>query len=93
MLRPDKQARAALNNFDMWYSQQWLQCPHFRFPIAKSIVTVARRAAPRSMLYFLIQVLQRLLHQFWPTALSDSYVKQCRIANGRCPPSIIALLF
>ena len=93
MLRPDKQARAALNNFDMWYSQKKWQCPHFRFPIANSLVTVARRAAPHSMLYFLIQVLQRLLHQFWPTAHLDSYVQQCRIANGRCPPSIIALLF
>ena len=93
VLRPDKQARAALNNFDMWYSQKRWQCPHFRFPIASSPVTVARRAAPHSMLYFLIQVLQRLLHQFWPSAHFDSYVQQCRIANGRCPPSIIALLF
>ena len=93
VMRADKQARAALNNFDMWYSQKKWQCPYFRFPIANSRVTVARRAAPHSMLYFLIQVLQRLLHQFWPTAHFDSYVQQCRIANGRCPPSIIALLF
>ena len=93
MLRPDKQARAALNNFDVWYSQQWSQSPLLTFPIANSTVTLFRRAAPHSMLYFLIQVLHRMLHQFWPTALSDSYVKQCRISNGRCPPSIIALLF
>ena len=93
VLRPDKQARAALNNFDVWYSQQWSQSQLLTFPIANSTVTLFRRAAPHSMLYFLIQVLHRMLHQFWPTALSDDYVKQCRISNGRCPPSIIALLF
>ena len=45
------------------------------------------------MLYFLIQVLERLLLQFSATEHSDSYVQQCVSANGRCPPSVIALLF
>ena len=48
---------------------------------------------PHSMLYFLIQVLERLLLQFSATEHSDSYVQQCVSANGRCPPSVIALLF
>ena len=45
------------------------------------------------MLYFLIQVLERLLLQFSATEHSDSYVQQCVSANGRCLPSVIALLF
>ena len=54
---------------------------------------VARRDALHSMLYFLILVLQRLVHKFWDTAHRDKYVQKCGKVNGRCPPSIIALLF
>ena len=92
-IRADKQARAAMNNFDAWHSQQLSDCPQYLCPIAKSPLVIDRRKCPHSVLFFLIQVLQRLLHQFWPTALSDPYVKRCGTANGRCPPSIIALLF
>ena len=93
VLRPEKQARAALNNFEEWHSQKLAQCPDYFFPIANSTVGLARCVAPHGMMYFLIQVLQRLLHQFWATAQKDWYVQECRIANGRCPPSIIGLLF
>ena len=93
VLRPEKQARAALNNFETWHSQKLAQCPDYFFPIANSTVGLARCVAPHGMMYFLIQVLQRLLHQFWATAQKDWYVQECRIANGRCPPSIIGLLF
>ena len=48
---------------------------------------------PNSMLYFHIHVLERLLLQFSDTEHSDSYVQQCVSANGRCPASVIALLF
>ena len=45
------------------------------------------------MLYFLIVVLQRMVHQFWGTATLNSYVQACVAANGKCPPAIIGLLF
>ena len=93
VLRADKAARAARHNFDTWYSQKVSECPQYRFSIVNSPSNVLRSSCPHSLLYFLIQVLQRLLHQFWPTAHLDPYVKLCRKANGRCPPSIIALLF
>ena len=77
VLRPEKQARAALNNFETWHSQKLAQCPNYLFPIANSTVAVARCVAPHSMTYFLIQVLQRLLHQFWATAQKDAGMPNC----------------
>ena len=82
VLRPEKQARAALNNFETWHSQKLAQCPDYFFPIANSTVALARCVAPHGMMYFLIQVLQRLLHQFWATAQKDWYVQECRIAKA-----------
>ena len=95
VLRADKQARAAVNQFDTWYTQKSSQFgdSYFHCDMANSQLSIARRAAPHSLLYFLIQVLQRLLHQFWATAQKDSYVQLCGRVNGRCPPSIIAVLF
>ena len=93
VLRADKAARAARHNFDTWYSQKVSECPQYRFSFVNSPLSLLRSSCPHSLLYFLIQVLHLLLHQFWPIAHLDSYVKQCRKANGRCPPSIIALLF
>ena len=94
-LRADKQARAAVDNFDRWYARStargaflWFECKFHNSPLS-----AARRAAPHSMLYFLILVLQRLVHEFWDTAHLNSYVKRCAEVNGKCPPSIIALLF
>ena len=94
-LRADKQARAAVNNFDRWYARStahraflWFECK-----LQNSPLSPARRAAPHSMLYFLILVLQRLVHEFWDTAHMNNYVKRCAEVNGRCPPSVIALLF
>ena len=95
VVRADKQARAAVKNFESWYTQKLRQFEtyYFQCGLANSPVSVARRAFPHSMLYFLIEVLQRQVHQFWATAHLDSYVQQCGRVNGRCPPSIIALLF
>ena len=55
--------------------------------------SITRCALPQTLLYFLIQVLQRMLHQFWDTAQQNAYVLRCGRANGRCPTSIIAVLF
>ena len=54
VLRPEKQARAALNNFETWHSQKLAQCPVRFFPIANSTVGLARCVAPHGMMYFLI---------------------------------------
>ena len=56
VIRADKQARAAVNNFDTWYTQKLSQFGYYFFQcgLANSPLTVARRAAPHSMLYFLI---------------------------------------
>ena len=95
VVRADKQARAAVQNFDSWYARRLAHFGPYLYEcrLDNSPLTVARCAAPHSMLYFLIQVLQRLVHQFWDTAHLDSYVRRCAHVNGRCPPSIIALLF
>ena len=61
--------------------------------MSTSPLRAARRAAPHTMLHFLILVLQRLVHKFSETAHQNDYVKRCAAANGRCPPSIIAMLF
>ena len=79
VVRADKQARAAVTNFELWYTQKLRQFEtyYFQCGLANSQVSVSRRAFPHSMLYFLIEVLQRQVHQFWATAHLDSYVQQC----------------
>ena len=84
-----------MQNFDTWYAHRLAHFGPYLYEcrLDNSPLTVARCAAPHSMLYFIIQVLQRLVHQFWDTAQQDSYVLECGGANSRCPPSIIAVLF
>ena len=84
-----------MNQFDTWYTQKFIQFGDFYFQcdMANAPLSIARRAAPHSLLYFLIHVLQRLLHEFWAPAQTDSYVQLCGKVNARCPPSIIAVLF
>ena len=95
VLRGDKQARAAVHEFKKWHAQKLSQCgdERFEWDLATSPLSVVRRTCPHSFLYFLMQVLQRMLHQFWSTAQREDYVKMCASANGRCSPSIIAVLF
>ena len=89
MVRADKQARAANHNFGTWYTQLSSQFwdSSFQVGIATSPLTITRRALPHTLLYFLIQVLQRMLDQFWDTAEQNEYVMRCARADGRCPPS------
>ena len=95
VLRGDKQARAAVHEFKKWHAQKLSQCgdERFEWDLATSPLSVVRRTCPHSFLYFLMQVLQRMLHQFWSTAQREDYVKMCASVNGRCSPSIIAVLF
>ena len=84
-----------MDNFDKWYARSTARGAFFWFEcnLSTSPLRAARRAAPHSMLYFLILVLQRLVHEFWDTAHLNDYVKRCAELNGRCPPSVIALRF
>ena len=93
-LRADMNTRAAKNNFDAWYTEKSSQFGEqsFQCGMTSSPLSVARRAAPHTLLFFVIQALQRMLHQFWDTAQQKAYVLRCGRANGRCPPSIIAVL-
>ena len=95
MVRADKQARAANHNFGTWYREtsSRFRDACFQCGLATSPLSITRRALPHTLLYFLIQVLQRMLHQFWDTAQQNAYVLRCGRANGRCPASIIAVLF
>ena len=95
MVRADMQRRSAIHNFGKWYTQLSSQFwnSSFEVGIYNSQLNVTRRALPHTLLYFLIQVLQRMLDQFWDTAEQNAYVMRCARAHGRCPPSIIAALF
>ena len=45
------------------------------------------------LLYFLVNVLQRLVDEFWQSsASSEPYVTMCLATMSKCPPSIIGLL-
>ena len=63
-IRADKQARAAVENFDRWYARRLGHFGPYLYEcrLDNAPLTVARCAAPHSMLYFLILVLQRLVH-------------------------------
>ena len=45
------------------------------------------------LLYFLVNVLQRLVDEFWQSSASrEPYVTMCVATMSKCPPSIIGLL-
>ena len=94
-VRAGNQTRPAVHTFDTWYAHRSAQLETYYFECMEynSPLSVARRSGPHGMLYFLIHVLQRMVHQFWDTATLDPYVLRCAKTNGKCPPSIIALLF
>ena len=52
-----------------------------------------RNRTPHLLLYFLVNVLSRLVDAFWQSSESkERYVTTCVAAMGKCPPSIIGLL-
>ena len=51
------------------------------------------KCTPHMLLYFLLNVLQRLVDTFWQSsAASEPYVTMCVATMGKCPPCIIGLL-
>ena len=95
MLCADEQARAAVSKFQKWYEQNVdeMDTGPYQCTLENSPLSVARRCAPHGMLYFLLVVLQRMVHKFCGTATFKSYVQSCVAANVRCPAAIIGLLF
>ena len=58
-----------------------------------SPLSEVRTRTPHKLLYFLLNVLQRFVDQFWQSsAASEPYVTMCVAAMSKCPPSIIGLL-
>ena len=94
MLCADEQARAAVSKFQKRYEQNVVEMVTgpYQCTLENSPLSVARRCAPHSMLYFLLVVLQRMVHEFCGTATLISYVQSCVAANVRCPADFIGLL-
>ena len=80
--------------FEKWHEQNVieLEIGPYQCTLENSPPSVGRRCAPHGMLYFLLLVLQRMVHQFCGTATFNSYVQSCVAANVRCPAAIIGLL-
>ena len=94
-VRADKSKRAGVHGFNAWYKEEeakmnrgCIQCRLEHSPLFED-----RNRTPHMLLYFLVNVLQRLVDTFWQTsAASDPYVRMCVTTMGKCPPCIIGLL-
>ena len=94
-VRPDKTKRAAAHRFKMWYKEGKAStneaCYHCH--LQDSPLYADMKRTPHKLLYFLLNVLQRLVDQFWQSsAASEPYVTMCVAAMTKCPPCIIGLL-
>ena len=95
MVRADKNKRAAEHQFTKWYggevwsmNRRWYRC---NFEDSQS--SDDRKRSPHNLLYFLLNVLQRLVDELWKTMeSSETYVKMCVATMNKCPPSIIGFL-
>ena len=95
MVRADKNKRAAEHQFTKFYdgevwsmNRRWYRCN-----LDDSQLSEARTRSPHNLLYFLLNVLRRLVDDFWKTMeSSETYVKMCVATMNKCPPSIIGLL-
>ena len=64
-----------------------------QFNLDDSQLSEVRIRTPHMLLYFLVNVLQRLVDEFWQSrASSEPYVTMCVATMSKCPPSIIGLL-
>ena len=94
-VRPGKNRRAAKHCFNKWYDEGkanrnggCIQCN-----VQDSVLCAHMKRTPHMLLYFLLNVLQRLVDTFWQSsAASEPYVTMCVATMGKCPPCIIGLL-
>ena len=93
--RADKTKKAAAHGFEKWYKEEegkmiWGTIP---CKLEDSPLYEAMQRTPHMVLCFLLNVLQRLLAEYWvSSAASEAYVAKCVVSMKKCPPSIIALL-
>ena len=94
-MRLGKNRRAAKHCFNKWYDEGkasinggCIQCN-----VQDSPLYADMKRTPHRLLYFLLNVLQRLVDEFWQSsAASEPYVTMCVATMSKCPPSIIGLL-
>ena len=94
-VRPDKTKRAAAHRFKIWYKEgkASMNCGCFHCNVQDSPQYADMKRTPHKLLYFLLNVLQRLVDQFWQrSAASEPYVTMCVAAMSKCPPCVIGLL-
>ena len=94
-VRADKTKRAGVHRFKTWYKEEEAKmnrgCIQCRFEDSPLYADMKR--TPHMLLYFLVNVLQRLVDEFWQSsASSEPYVTMCVATMSKCPPSIIGLL-
>ena len=93
--RADKNAKAAVHNFDKWWDREAavMNKGSIRWTRGESDLRDHMQKCPLTLMYFLLNVLQRLTDDFWQSsAAHDAYVIFCVHKMSKCPPSIIALL-
>ena len=94
-VRADKQRRAALDHFTNWYVTEVTYRPggSYRCTLRDSPMSAARERTPRSLLYFLMILLQNLVDDYWKrSAERNNYVQHCVATMQKCPPAVIGLL-
>ena len=93
--RADKTKKAAAHGFEKWYKEEEGKMNRGTIPckLEDSPLYEDMKRTPHMLLYFLLNVLQRLVDQFWQSsAASEPYVTMCVAAMSKCPPCIIGLL-
>ena len=95
MVRADKNKRAAEHRFKKLYDgeESNMNRGGYHCNLKDSQLSEVRIRTPHMLLYFLVNVLQRLADEFWQSsAASEHYVTMCVATVSKCPPSIIGLL-
>ena len=93
--RADKTKKAAAHGFEKWYKVEEAKMNRGTIPckLEDSPLYEDMKRTPHMLLYFLLNVLQRLVAEYWvSSAASEAYVAKCVVSMKKCPPSIIALL-
>ena len=94
-VRADKQRRAAFDHFTNWHVTEVTYRPggSYRCTLRDSPMSAARERTPRSLLYFLMILLQNLVDDYWKrSAERNNYVQHCVATMQKCPPAVIGLL-
>ena len=93
--RADKTKKAAAHGFEKWYKVEEAKMNRGTIPckLEDSPLYEAMKRTPHMLLCFLLNVLQRLVAEYWvSSAASEAYVTKCVVSMKKCPPSIIGLL-